>query len=439
MTERVTIVGGGLAGCEAAWQCAQAGLSVKLIEMRPSRPTAAHRTDRLAELVCSNSFKSKTTTTAHGLLKAELEQLGSLILRTAREAALPAGEALAVDRELFAARVHEAIQTESRIELVRREQTTIPAGLAIIATGPLTSPGLTEAIVQFTGSANLAFYDAVSPIVEGESIDMQIAFRGSRYGKGNGDDYINCPLDRELYERFVDEILAATLADMHDFERGLVFEACLPIEELALRGRDTLRFGPLKPVGLLDPRTGRRPWAVVQLRQDNLAATHWSMVGFQNRLKWGEQQRIFRMVPGLAQAEFVKLGFMHRNTYVNAPRLLLPTFQTTARPDLFFAGQLSGVEGYTESTASGLIAGLGAVALARGNPPPLFPAETALGSLQRYVSAADSENYQPTNIAFGLLPPLEDPPRSKAERKRIMAERALGALSAYLSSQSVTR
>jgi methylenetetrahydrofolate--tRNA-(uracil-5-)-methyltransferase len=439
MTERVTIVGGGLAGCEAAWQCAQAGLSVELIEMRPSRPTAAHRTDRLAELVCSNSFKSKTITTAHGLLKAELEQLGSLILRTAREAALPAGEALAVDRELFAARVQEAIRTESRIELVRREQTTIPTGLAIIATGPLTSPGLTEAIVQFTGSANLAFYDAVSPIVEGETIDMQIAFRGSRYGKGNGDDYINCPLDRELYERFVDEILAATLADMHDFERGLVFEACLPIEELALRGRDTLRFGPLKPVGLLDPRTGRRPWAVVQLRQDNLAATHWSMVGFQNRLKWGEQQRIFRMVPGLAQAEFVKLGFMHRNTYVNAPRLLLPTFQTTARPDLFFAGQLSGVEGYTESTASGLIAGLGAVALARGNPPPLFPAETALGSLQRYVSAADSENYQPTNIAFGLLPPLEDPPRSKAERKRIMAERALGALSAYLSSQSVTR
>jgi methylenetetrahydrofolate--tRNA-(uracil-5-)-methyltransferase len=439
MTERVTIVGGGLAGCEAAWQCAQAGLSVELIEMRPSRPTAAHRTDRLAELVCSNSFKSKTTTTAHGLLKAELEQLGSLILRTAREAALPAGEALAVDRELFAARVQEAIRTESRIELVRREQTTIPTGLAIIATGPLTSPPLTEAIVQFTGSANLAFYDAVSPIVEGESIDMQIAFRGSRYGKGNGDDYINCPLDRELYERFVDEILAATLADMHDFERGLVFEACLPIEELALRGRDTLRFGPLKPVGLLDPRTGRRPWAVVQLRQDNLAATHWSMVGFQNRLKWGEQQRIFRMVPGLAQAEFVKLGFMHRNTYVNAPRLLLPTFQTTARPELFFAGQLSGVEGYTESTASGLIAGLGAVALARGNPPPLFPAETALGSLQRYVSAADSENYQPTNIAFGLLPPLEDPPRSKAERKRIMAERALGALSAYLSSQSVTR
>jgi methylenetetrahydrofolate--tRNA-(uracil-5-)-methyltransferase len=439
MTERVTIVGGGLAGCEAAWQCAQAGLSVELIEMRPSRPTAAHRTDRLAELVCSNSFKSKTTTTAHGLLKAELEQLGSLILRTAREAALPAGEALAVDRELFAARVHEAIQTESRIELVRREQTTIPTGLAIIATGPLTSPPLTEAIVQFTGSANLAFYDAVSPIVEGESIDMQIAFRASRYGKGNGDDYINCPLDRELYERFIDEILAATLADMHDFERDLVFEGCLPIEEMALRGRDTLRFGPLKPVGLLDPRTGRRPWAVVQLRQDNLAATHWSMVGFQNRLKWGEQQRIFRMVPGLAQAEFVKLGFMHRNTYINAPRLLLPTFQTTARPDLFFAGQLSGVEGYTESTASGLIAGLGAVALARGKAPPVFPAETALGSLQRYVSAADSENYQPTNIAFGLLPPLEDPPRSKAERKRIMAERALGALSAYLSSESVTR
>lgn len=436
MSERrhVTIVGGGLAGCEAAWQCAERDVAVTLIEMRPVRPTAAHRTDRLAELVCSNSFKSLGLGTAHGLLKAELDLIGSLILDCARGARLPAGEALAVDRERFAAEVSARIAAHPRITVERAEATTIPSGLTILATGPLCSPALTEAIRQFTGEENLAFYDAVSPIIEADSIDWSIVFKASRYGKGGGEDYGNCPLDREQYEAFIDAVLTATLADMHDFDRSLVFEGCLPIEEMALRGRDTLRFGPLKPVGLHDPRTGKRPHAVVQLRQDNQAASHWSMVGFQNRLKWGEQQRIFRLIPGLEQAEFVKLGFMHRNTYINSPRILRETFQARTRPDLFFAGQISGVEGYTESTASGLIAALGAVALLRRQEPPLFPAVTALGTLQRYVAQADPTDYQPTNIAFGLLPPLAEPPRSKAERKRMAADRALAALSAYLLS-----
>jgi methylenetetrahydrofolate--tRNA-(uracil-5-)-methyltransferase len=432
LAKRVTIVGGGLAGCEAAWQCAERGVHVTLFEMRPVRPTAAHRTDRLAELVCSNSFKSLAATSAHGLIKAEMQQVGSLILRTAHQARLPAGEALAVDREQFAAAIDAAISGHPLIELCREEVTSIPDGLTILATGPLCSPPLAEAIIAFSGESNLAFYDAISPIVDGESIDWNVAFRASRYDKGGGADYVNCPMDRQTYEAFIDEVLAATAADMHDFDRELVFEGCLPVEEMALRGRDTLRFGPMKPVGLIDPRTGRRAWAVVQLRQDNLAATHWSMVGFQNRLKWGEQQRIFRMIPGLQNAEFVKLGFMHRNTYINAPRMLTESFQSKTRSGLFFAGQISGVEGYTESTASGMIAGLGAWSLIHGYEPPVFPSETALGSLQRYVANADPNGYQPTNIAFGLIPPLDDPPRSKAERKRMLAERALSSLSAYL-------
>lgn len=434
--ERVTIVGGGLAGCEAAWQCAERGLPVVIHEMRPIRPTKAHRSDRLAELVCSNSFKSLAPSTAHGLIKRELEQLGSLILSAAHQARLPAGEALAVDRDAFAAAVTAAIENHPRIEIRREEVTELPAGLAIVAAGPLCSEPLAEAVIRFTGEQNLAFYDAISPIVDADSIEWEQTFRASRYGKGGGDDYVNCPLDRPTYERFIDEVLTSTQADLHDFDRELVFEGCLPLEEMALRGRETLRFGPMKPVGLTDPRTGRRPWAVVQLRQDNLAATHWSMVGFQNRLKWGEQQRIFRLIPALQRAEFVKLGFMHRNTYINAPRTLRETFQSRLRPELFFAGQISGVEGYTESTASGLLAGIGAWSLANGLDPPLLPAETALGALQRYIARAEPHGYQPTNIAFGLLPALFDPPRGKADRKRALAERALAALSAYLSGAS---
>ncbi len=430
---RVTIVGGGLAGCEAAWQCAERGIAVMLHEMRPVAGTPAHRTDGLAELVCSNSFKSLELATAHGLLKEELRRAGSLVMACALEARLPAGAALAVDRDVFSRLVTARIAGHPRIELRREEIRALPEEVpAVVATGPLTSDPLARAIVAFTGESNLAFYDAISPVIEADSIDWTIAFRASRYGKGDGSDYANCPMNKAEYEAFHHEVVTAARADLHDFDRDLLFEGCLPVEELALRGLDTLRFGPMKPVGLVDPRTGRRPWAVVQLRQDNLAASHWSMVGFQNRIRWGEQQRIFRTIPGLANAEFVKLGTMHRNTYINAPRVLTPGFEARARQGLFFAGQISGVEGYTESSASGLIAGIGAVARVRGEEPPLFPVETALGTLQRYVSAADAESYQPTNIAFGLMPSLEDPPRDKKARKRALSERALAALQPFL-------
>ncbi|MDQ7006603.1 MAG: methylenetetrahydrofolate--tRNA-(uracil(54)-C(5))-methyltransferase (FADH(2)-oxidizing) TrmFO [Acidobacteriota bacterium] len=430
---RVTIIGGGLAGSEAAWQCACRGVPVRLYEMRPTRPTAVHRSGDLAELVCSNSFKSLETVSSHGLLKAELRAAGSLVIDCAMAARLPAGAALAVDREAFARRVTERLEQHPLVEIRREEITGLPPeGPLIVAAGPLCSPALAEAIARFTGEQQLAFFDAISPIVEGESIDTSIAFRASRYGKGGGDDYLNCPMNREEYEAFHAALLAADPAPLHDFDRKLLFEGCLPVEELAARGRDTLRFGPLKPVGLVDPRTGHRPWATVQLRQDNLAASHWSMVGFQNRLKWSEQKRVFRMIPGLGQARFVKLGMMHRNTYINAPRILRETFQAKERGDLFFAGQISGVEGYTESTASGLVAGVGAVALLRGLEAPVFPAETALGSLQRYIAHAEGTRYQPTNISFGLLPPLAQGPRRRRERKRMISERALRALSDYL-------
>jgi methylenetetrahydrofolate--tRNA-(uracil-5-)-methyltransferase len=431
----VTIIGGGLAGSEAAWQCARRGVRARLVEMRPVKSTAAHRTGRLAELVCSNSFKSDDSANAHGLLKAEMRVAGSLVLEAAAASSLPAGAALAVDRDRFAEEVTSRIERHPLIELAREEATAIPeSGPVIIAAGPLCSDALAGEIVRFTGAQNLAFYDAISPIVDGESIDWSVAFRASRYGKGEGSDYVNCPLERDEYDAFRDALLAAEAATLHGFDRKLLFEGCLPVEELAARGPDTLRFGPMKPVGLVDPRTGRRPWAVVQLRQDNLAATHWSMVGFQNRLKWGEQKRVLRMIPGLGQAEFVKLGMMHRNTYINAPRTLAATLQARERPDLFFAGQISGVEGYIESAATGMIAGIGAAALLRGAEPPRFPDETALGALQRYVSGADPQNYQPTNIAFGLLPPLAERVRGKRERKKALAERALTALRSYLSS-----
>lgn len=431
---RVTIVGGGLAGSEAAWQCAQRGVPVRLFEMRPTRPTAVHRSDRLAELVCSNSFKSLDVGNAHGVLKEELRRAGSLIIEAALEHRLPAGAALAVDRENFAAWITTRIESHPLIEIVREEVTRIPDDEpTIVATGPLSSDALAADIAAFSGEGNLAFYDAISPIVDGESIDWNIAFRASRYGKGSGDDYVNCPLDRAEYEALHEAILGAAEADAHEFDAVPYFEGCLPIEVMARRGKDTLRFGPMKPVGLVDPRTGRRPWAVVQLRQDNLAATHWSMVGFQNRLKWGDQKTVFRMIPGLEGAEFVKLGMIHRNTYINSPRILMETFQARLRSGLFFAGQLSGVEGYTESTASGLLAGVGAAAVVHGQDPPVFPEVTALGSLQRYVSRADPRSYQPTNIAFGLLPPLDDAIPNKKERKRALAERALAAVDAYLS------
>jgi len=433
----VHIIGGGLAGTEAAWQIARRGLRAVLYEMRPVRHTAAHQTDRLAELVCSNSLKSEQENTAPWLLKEELRRLGSLLLCAAQTARVPGGHALTVDREIFSAEVTAAIASEPLIELRREEVTAIPEdGIAIVATGPLTSDALAREISRLTGSDRLYFYDSISPIVEAESVDTSVAFWASRYGKSSGgtDDYLNCPLDREQYERFVDELLRGESVSAHIAEDATpYFEACLPIEEMARRGRDTLRFGPMKPVGLADPRTGRRPWAVVQLRQENLRAASFNLVGFQNHLKFGEQARILRLIPGLEKAEFLRFGQIHRNTYINAPALLTPTLQLRRRPEVLFAGQISGVEGYVESIATGLLAGRHAATLASGGVPQPVPRATALGSLCHYVSGADRVNYQPANITFDLLPQLEEETRHalRHDRKARHAEvcrRALEAL-----------
>ena len=411
MAQLIHIAGGGLAGTEAAWQIARRGLRVALWEMRPARRTPAHQTDRLAELVCSNSLKSELGSTAPWLLKEELRRLDSLLIAAAQKSRVPGGHALTVDRDAFAAEVTAAIESHPLIELRREEMTSIPENdIVIIATGPLTSDALAESIARLTGSERLFFYDSISPIIEADSVDRTIAFRASRYDKsidGTG-DYLNCPLDRAQYEAFVDALLAAQPVSSHVAEDVPYFEACLPLEELARRGRDTLRFGPMKPVGLTDPRNGRRPYAAVQLRQENLRADSFNLVGFQNHLKFGEQARILRMIPGLEKAEFIRFGQIHRNTYINAPALLTPTLQLRARPEILFAGQISGVEGYVEAIATGLMAGRHAAALASGSAPRPFPRETALGSLCRYISAADARNYQPANITFDLLPPLDE-------------------------------
>jgi len=435
---RVRVIGGGLAGCEAAWQLARRGLSVDLHEMRPVQGTPVHRTGDLAELVCSNSLRGDALDQAAGLLKAELRRLDSLILQAADAVRVPAGSALAVDRDRFARLVTEAVEALPEVRIHRGEVSQLPeSGNAIVATGPLTSDPLARELVRFVGEEQLYFYDAVSPVVEADSVDPERSFRASRYGKG-GDDYLNCPLDSEEYRRFFEALTTAETASLHDFDRELFFEGCLPIEVIASRGPRTLLFGPMRPVGLTDPRTGRRPHAVVQLRQDDLAATHYSLVGFQTQLKWGDQKRVLRMIPALARAEFVRFGMIHRNTYVNAPRVLDACFETRRQPGLFFAGQMSGVEGYVESTASGLIAALGAVARCRGEHPTPFPRETALGSLGHYISASDPAHYQPTNIAFGLLPPLEERIRNKAQRRRELAERALRALAAFTATHHPT-
>ena len=438
----IHILGGGLAGSEAAWQVARAGLHCVLREMRPVRSTAAHKTDRLAELVCSNSLKSESENTAPWLLKEELRRLDSLLLRAAQSARVPGGHALTVDREVFAEEVSRAIARNPLIELRREEVTAIPAGgVTIVATGPLTSGALAEEIARVTSAERLFFYDSISPIVDAESIDLSIAFRASRYGKSldGSDDYLNCPFDREQYERFVDAILAAGAVPAHIAEdRAQYFEACLPIEELARRGRDTLRFGPMKPMGLTDPRTGRRPYAVVQLRQENLRAASYNLVGFQNHMRFGEQERVFRMIPGLERAEFLRFGQIHRNTYINAPALLTPTLQLRTRPEVFFAGQISGVEGYVESIATGLVAGRHAAELASGEPMRAFPRGTAIGSLCAYVSGADARNYQPANITFDLLAPLDEESRQrwrhdKQARHAEVCRRALEKLDEYRS------
>jgi methylenetetrahydrofolate--tRNA-(uracil-5-)-methyltransferase len=442
LVDPIHILGGGLAGSEAAWQIAAAGLNCVLFEMRPQRPTPAHKTDQLAELVCSNSLKSESENTAPWLLKEELRRFDSLLLRAAREARVPGGHALTVDREVFARAVSRAIEGNPRIELRREEATAIAEGaITIVATGPLTSGALANDIGRLTGTERLFFYDSISPIVEADSIDLATAFRASRYGKSldGTDDYLNCPLNREQYERFVDAILAAEAVPSHIPEdNARFFEACLPIEELARRGRETLRFGPMKPMGLLDPRTGLRPYAVVQLRQENLRADSYNLVGFQNHIRFPEQARIFRMIPGLERAEFLRYGQIHRNTYINAPALLINTLQLRTDARVFFAGQISGVEGYVESIATGLVAGRNAVELASNTEIRAFPRETAIGSLCAYVSGADARNYQPANITFDLLPALDEPTRlrfrhDKKARHTEVCRRALEKLDEYRS------
>ncbi len=436
-TKPVIVVGGGLAGSEAAWQLARRGVPVRLYEMRPIRPTAVHRSDRFAELVCSNSLKSIEMSNPHGLLKIEMSRFGSLILDCARGTQVPAGAALAVDREAFAERVTASLVSEPLVEIVRKEVTEIPPDdLAILAVGPLVSETLAFAIARFAGQEHLYFFDAIAPVVEADTIDRSVVFAASRYGKGTGEDYLNCPMTSEEYDRFLDELLAGEKAPLHEFDSTPFFEGCLPIEEMARRGRATLRFGPMKPVGLVDPRTGSRPHAVVQLRQDNLAAEHYSMVGFQTQLRWPEQKRIFRMIPGLASAEFVRLGQIHRNCYINAPKVLDSTLEARTRRGLFFAGQISGVEGYTESAATGLLAGLNAARIAFGRDPVTPPQDTMLGALCRYVSGADPAGYQPTNAAFGLLPPPSSDVRGKKERREARSHRALRSLDLWIAAES---
>jgi methylenetetrahydrofolate--tRNA-(uracil-5-)-methyltransferase len=428
---RAKVIGGGLAGTEAAWQLAESGLDVTLYEMRPVRTTDAHQTDRLAELVCSNSLKSDQHPSASWLLKEELRRLNSLLLRAAEKSRVPGGQALTVDRVAFAAEVTERIERHPRIEIRREEVTAIyPAELTVIATGPLTSDALARHIAELTGSGRLFFYDSISPIVDAHTVDRAIAFPASRYDKsldGTG-DYLNCPLSKAEYDRFVDELIAAQTVEAHIPDDVPYFEACLPIEEIARRGRDTLRFGPMKPMGLTDPRTGKRPWAAVQLRQENLRADSYNLVGFQNHLRFAEQKRILRLIPGLENAEFLRFGQIHRNTYINAPALLNAMLQLRAHPNVFFAGQISGVEGYVESIATGLAAGRLAAAHAAGEPAQPFPRETAIGSLCHYISHADPRHYQPANIAFDLFPALEPNPRDRKERQTAVCRLALETL-----------
>jgi methylenetetrahydrofolate--tRNA-(uracil-5-)-methyltransferase len=414
----VIVIGGGFAGVEAAWQAAEEGARVRLYEMRPVRQTPAHRTDRLAEIVCSNSLKSDEPGTAPYLLKEELRRGGSVVLDVAMRTRVPAGAALAVDRQRFAELITERVESHPNITLVREEATAVDeSAVTIIAAGPLCSDALAEEIARLTEGTGLYFYDAISPIVAAESVDTSIAFRAARYGKG-GDDYLNCPMSEEDYARFYEALVGAQSVPLQRFEETRWFEACLPIEELARRGVDTLRYGPMKPVGLRDPRTGREPYAAVQLRQENLLADAYNLVGFQNHLRYGEQARVLRLIPGLERAEFLQYGQIHRNTYINAPRVLAPTLQMRERPTVFFAGQISGVEGYVESVATGWLAGRNAARLARGRELLEAPPKAATGALARYVSGADAKNYQPVNITFALLEPLPEDERRRFRRKR---------------------
>ena len=425
MTQRVRIVGAGLAGPEAAWQCARRGVEVELWEMRPVRLTAAHQTGDFAELVCSNSLKSDSENTAPWLLKEEMRRAGSLLMEIARQCAVPAGHALAVDRLTFAAKVTEAISKQPLIKIHREEFTQVSQdAITILATGPLTSDALSQEITRLSGSTHLFFYDSISPIVESDSIDMSKVYMAARYDKGTA-DYINCPMAKEEYDAFYDALISAQSVEEKEWEKLNYFEGCLPIEEIARRGRDTLRFGPMKPVGLRDPRTGKSPHAVVQLRQENLRADSYNLVGFQNHLKFGEQARVLRLIPGLENARFLRYGQIHRNTYINAPALLTKTLQMKEHPNLLFAGQICGVEGYVESIATGLLAGIQAAALARNSMPVPPPRASAFGSLTNYITHADPKRFQPANITFDLLPPLETKVRDRQQRHKQQCERAL--------------
>jgi methylenetetrahydrofolate--tRNA-(uracil-5-)-methyltransferase len=432
MTQAVTVIGGGLAGSEAAWQLAERGFEVTLYEMRPQRTTGAHVSDRLGELVCSNSFGSKLKDRASGLLKTELDMLRSLLLDCAERAALPAGGALAVDRETFAQLVTDALSQHPNIHIVRQEMVHIPETPTIIASGPLTSDALTQEIIRLAGQDHLYFYDAIAPIVTADSIDMSIAFRASRYERGDEDegDYVNCPMNKDEYERFIDALLAAERIELRDFELEdpHFFEGCLPVEQLARRGRQSLAFGPMRPIGLRDPRTGKRPHAVVQLRRDNLIGTLYNLVGFQTNIRWGQQQAVMRLIPGLENAEFVRMGQMHRNTYINAPALLYPTMQFRGRGDLVFAGQITGVEGYMGNVATGLLAGVNLARVLEGKPAWVVPPATMLGALCHYVTHAEQKHFQPMKANFGILPELPQPIRDKRERYAAYVQRAVQEL-----------
>jgi methylenetetrahydrofolate--tRNA-(uracil-5-)-methyltransferase len=429
MEKIVRIIGGGLAGCEAAWQLARRGVAVELLEMRPQRATEAHATDFLGELVCSNSLRSNSLSAPAGLLKEEMRRLGSLVIRIAEAHRVPAGSALAVDREAFARSLTEAIEALAGVRLLRQESRELPSGPAIVATGPLTSPALSEDLAAFLGAEHLYFYDAISPIVVADSVDPNVAFKASRYDR-DGDDYLNLPLTRDQYDRFVEALLAAERVPTRSFERFVPFEGCMPIEEMADRGKETLAFGPMKAVGLIDPRSGKRPYAVVQLRQENRDKTLYNLVGFQTKMTYPEQRRVFALIPGLEKAEFARLGSLHRNTFINSPRHLLPTLQARERTTLFFAGQMIGVEGYIESVATGLLAGLNAARLIAGQTPIVPPETTALGALVRYISDPERKRFQPMNVNFGLIPPLAAPLRGRA-KKEMMARRALADLEAW--------
>lgn len=432
----VNVIGAGLAGSEAAWQIAKRGVRVRLFEMRPVKQTPAHHTDKFAELVCSNSLRANTLTNAVGVIKEEMRMLDSVIMKAADQCAVPAGGALAVDRHEFAEYVTESVKNHPLVEVINEEVTEIPEGITIIATGPLTSQALAEKIQELTGQDYLYFYDAAAPIVEKDSIDMDKVYVKSRYDKGEA-AYINCPMTEEEFDRFYDALISAEVVPLKEFEKEIYFEGCMPFEVMAERGKKTLLFGPMKPVGLEDPKTGKIPFAVVQLRQDDAAGTLYNIVGFQTHLKWGPQKEVLKLIPGLENVEIVRYGVMHRNTFINSPRVLKPTYQLKTNDQLFFAGQMTGVEGYVESAGSGLLAGINAAKLALGEELLVFPEETALGSMARYITEADPRNFQPMNVNFGLFPDLPRRYKLKEKRGEKQAERALGTIRNFMNSQSI--